>query len=67
MHRSEHARYPVLDGMTARQGGDAITDKRSACVTAPAADLRRAVTTFLRAFRGGLPGFPSALPKVWSC
>ena len=67
MHRSEHARHPEPDGMAARQGGDAITDKRSTCITAPAADLRRAVTTFLRAFRGGLPGFPSALPKVWSC
>ena len=32
-----------------------------------AADLRRAVMTFLRAFRAGLTGFPTALPKVWSC
>jgi urease accessory protein len=32
-----------------------------------AADLRRAVTEFLRIFRAGLGGFPPALPKVWAC
>jgi urease accessory protein len=35
--------------------------------TGAAADLRRAVTAFLRAFRAGLGGFPPALPKVWAC
>lgn len=38
---------------------------RMAC--ALAADLRRAVTTFLRTFRAELAGFPPALPKVWTC
>lgn len=32
-----------------------------------AAELRRAVTDFLRAFRTGLEGFTPALPKVWAC
>jgi urease accessory protein len=32
-----------------------------------AADLRRAVTAFLRSFRAGLDGFPPALPRVWAC
>jgi urease accessory protein len=32
-----------------------------------AAELRRAVTDFLRSFRDGLDGFASALPKVWAC
>jgi urease accessory protein len=32
-----------------------------------AADLRGAVTIFLRAFRAGLGGFPPDLPKVWAC
>jgi urease accessory protein len=32
-----------------------------------AADLRRAVTAFLRTFRAGLDGFPLALPRVWAC
>jgi urease accessory protein len=32
-----------------------------------AADLRRAVTSFLRTFRAELGGFPAALPKVWAC
>jgi urease accessory protein len=31
-----------------------------------AAELRRAVTDFLRAFRDGLEGFTAALPKVWA-
>jgi urease accessory protein len=32
-----------------------------------AADLRRAVSLFLRAFRRLLGGFPDALPRVWAC
>jgi urease accessory protein len=32
-----------------------------------ASDLRRAVITFLRAFRAELGGFPPALPRVWAC
>jgi len=32
-----------------------------------AAELRRAVTDFLRAFRDGLEGFTPALPRVWAC
>jgi urease accessory protein len=35
--------------------------------SALAADLRRAVTIFLRAFRAALGGFPPGLPKVWAC
>ena len=32
-----------------------------------AAELRRAVTDFLRAFREGLEGFTPTLPRVWIC
>jgi urease accessory protein len=32
-----------------------------------ASELRRAVAGFLLAFRAGLPDFPPALPRVWSC
>jgi urease accessory protein len=32
-----------------------------------AADLRRAVSLFLLAFRRLLGGFPAALPRVWAC
>ena len=45
-----------------RQRADDLPFRRKA-----AAELRRAVTDFLRAFRDGLEGFTAALPRVWAC
>ncbi len=58
----------VLTGLACKAGATLVNGLMICRFAAKAAsDLRRAVTDFLRAFRGRLEGFAPDLPRVWAC
>jgi urease accessory protein len=58
----------ILAGLSCKAGATIVNGLMICRFAAKAAaELRRAVTDFLRAFRNELEGFTSALPKVWAC
>ena len=58
----------ILGGLACKAGATVVNGLMICRFAAKAAaELRRAVTDFLRAFRDGLEGFTPALPKVWAC
>jgi urease accessory protein len=58
----------ILGGLACKAGATIVNGLMICRFAAKAAaELRRAVTEFLRAFRDGLEGFAPALPKVWAC
>jgi urease accessory protein len=58
----------ILASLTCKAGATIVNGLMICRFAAKAAaELRRAVTDFLRAFRDGLEGFTPALPKVWAC
>jgi urease accessory protein len=67
MHRSELRLSPAFGKFDVQENAGILGHERRECANMPAADLRRAVSTFLKTFRAGLEGFPAALPKVWAC
>jgi urease accessory protein len=65
--RLDHARA-ILAGLACKAGATIVNGLMICRFAAmAAAELRRAVTRFLRSFREGLEGFSPALPKVWAC
>lgn len=63
----DHARS-ILANLACKSGATIVNGLMICRFAAKAAaELRRAVADFLRAFRDGLKGFTSALPKVWAC
>ena len=58
----------ILAGLACKAGATIVNGLMICRFAAKAAaELRRAVTDFLRAFRDGLEGLTPALPKVWGC
>jgi urease accessory protein len=58
----------ILASLTCKAGATIVNGLMICRFAAKAAaELRRAVTDFLRTFRDGLEGFTPALPKVWAC
>ena len=58
----------ILGGLACKSGATIVNGLMICRFAAKAAaELRRAVTDFLRSFRDGLEGFAPALPKVWAC
>ena len=58
----------ILAGFACKSGATIVNGLMICRFAAKAAaELRQAVTDFLRAFRDGLEGFTSELPKVWAC
>lgn len=58
----------ILGGFACKAGATIVNGVMICRLAAmAAADLRQAVSQFLRSFRDGLAGFSPALPKVWAC
>jgi urease accessory protein len=58
----------ILGGLPVTAGATLVNGLLICRLAAPlAGDPRRAVSTFLRAFRAELGGFPPDLPRVWAC
>jgi urease accessory protein len=66
MHQCEQSGHPAFGKIDAQENTGIVRHERC-CTSMAAADLRRAVATFLRAFRAGLDGFPAGMPRVWAC